>query len=281
MGKPLDESWKKWTKENLSLGVPHKTVFKTLTDNDFDLNEVVEVMHWSPTKNESDVNESTSEKVLRPISQTVYIDGAEKIDVKDNVLEIYKIENFLSENECSELIKLIKSNMKKSQVSIANKAKGYIDDSVRTSSTCNLVVSLSDVVKTVDERILSCIGIHSSRGEAIQGQHYDKTQEFKQHTDTFAPNSDEYELHCKSSGQRTWTFMIYLNETEKGGETKFNITKNSNGDDLIFSPKRGCAVLWNNLNPNGTPNKHSLHQGCPVVNGEKTIITKWFRERKT
>ncbi len=278
MGKPLDESWKNWTKENLGLGVPHKTIFKTLTDNDFDLKEVVEVMQWTP--NEKDIEVSNTPKKLKPISRTVYIDGAEKVDTKDDVLEIYKIENFLSNDECDELVKLIKSNMRKSQVSIASKAKGYVDDSVRTSSTCNLTTSLSNIVGEIDERILSCIGIHSSRGEAIQGQHYDKTQEFKQHTDTFAPNSDEYELHCTTTGQRTWTFMIYLNETEEGGETKFNITKTSNNEDLVFSPKMGCAVLWNNLLPNGIPNKYSLHQGCPVKKGEKTIITKWFRERK-
>lgn len=278
MAKPLDESWKSWTKENIGLGVPHKTIFKTLTENDFDLKEIVETMQWSPDK--QDIIQVSPKKDTQIISKNVYIDGAEKVEVKDNVLEIYKVDNFLSEVECDELVKMIKSNMKKSQVSIANKAHGYVDDSVRTSSTCNLMVSSGKVVKQVDDRILSCIGLHSSRGEPIQGQHYDVTQEFKQHTDTFQPNSDEYRLHCKKSGQRTWTFMIYLDSPEEGGETKFNLTKTPDGKKLSFSPQKGQAVLWNNLNADGSPNRYSTHQGSPVVTGEKTIITKWFRERK-
>ena len=172
--------------------------------------------------------------------------------------------------------------MRKSTVSTADKAAGYVDDNVRTSSTCNLLTSSSDVVSAIDEKILECVGFHSSRGEPIQGQHYDKTQEFKQHTDTFAPNSEEYKLHCETAGgHRTLTFMIYLNSTKDGGETKFNRVKNKAGKTLTFKPKTGCAVAWNNLNPDGSPNQYALHQGCVVEVGEKLIITKWFREKKT
>ena len=215
------------------------------------------------------------------ISTSYNIEGSSKVNVKDNKLELYVINNFITKEDCIELVNLIKADMTKSSVSIADKAEGYIDDSVRTSSTCNLVKSKSEVVARVDNKILECIGIHESRGEPIQGQHYDKTQEFKQHTDTFAPNSDEYKLHCeRRGGQRTWTFMIYINNTKSGGETKFNLIKDSDGNDISFKPKAGSAVIWNNLNPDGSPNKFSLHQGCPVVSGTKTIITKWFRERK-
>ena len=141
---------------------------------------------------------------------------------------------------------------------------------------------MDSVVRDVDNKILECIGIHQSRGESIQGQHYDKTHKFKPHTDTFQPDSEEYDLHCLNrGGQRTWTFMIYLNSTEEGGETKFNKVKGIGGSEVIFKPKTGMALVWNNLKPDGTPNFYSLHQGCPVISkSEKTIITKWFRERK-
>ena len=45
-----------------------------------------------------------------------------------------------------------------------------------------------------------------------------------------------------------------------------------------FQPKKGQAVLWNNLNPDRTPNAATLHSGEPVLAGHKVIITKWFRE---
>lgn len=279
MTKLLDESWKNWTTENLNLGVPPAKIFETLISNEFDVKDIESIMGRSSDKNLKPVRNSNLSSNI--ISTSYSVEGASKIVVKDNKLELYQIDNFLTKDECDKLVKLIKSDMTKSSVSIANKAEGYIDDSVRTSSTCNLVRSRSDVVKVVDNKILECLGIHESRGESIQGQHYDKTQEFKQHTDTFAPNSEEYKLHCeRRGGQRTWTFMIYLNNTKSGGDTKFNFIKDESDKDIYFKPKMGTAVVWNNLNLDGTPNRFSMHQGCPVTTGTKTIITKWFRERK-
>jgi prolyl 4-hydroxylase len=37
------------------------------------------------------------------------------------------------------------------------------------------------------------------------------------------------------------------------------------------------ALLWNNLLPDGSPNKETMHAGEPVTSGHKIIITKWFR----
>ena len=283
MAKLLDESWKNWANENLGLGVSAQRIFETLVNNDFDLKEIEELMN-KHTKGES-FSKKPNVKPVQAKSTIVntnnYISGAEKYNVPNDLLELYTIENFLTQSDCKELVKLIKADMKKSTVSFATKASGHYDDQVRTSSTCNLTHASSDLVKKVDNLILECIGIHQSRGESIQGQHYDKTQQFKQHTDTFAPNSEEYKIHAENrGGQRTWTFMIYLNTTKKGGETKFNRIKNDKGEELSFKPKPGLAVIWNNLNPDGTPNNYSLHQGCPVESGEKVIITKWFRERK-
>jgi prolyl 4-hydroxylase len=76
-------------------------------------------------------------------------------------------------------------------------------------------------------------------------------------------------------GQRTWTFMVYLNEGMKGGGTKFFAIHR------VFTPKKGTAVVWNNLYPDGSPNHDTLHSGLPVEAGHKIVITKWFRERGT
>ncbi len=54
--------------------------------------------------------------------------------------------------------------------------------------------------------------------EPTQAQRDDVEDEFKAHTDYFEP----YELERFSTptlGQRSWTFMIYLNEPESGGAT--------------------------------------------------------------
>ena len=66
--------------------------------------------------------------------------------------------------------------------------------------------------------------------------------------------------------------MIYLNDVEEGGTTYFKYL------DINIKPKKGMAVIWNNLNKDGSINPNTEHCGSPVIKGEKYIITKWFRE---
>lgn len=290
MKENMDESWKNWVRENMSLGIPKETIFNTLKNRNFDLEDITNTMGWSPEEGLFIVQDESS-KTKKSIPNIVYskseiqherrfIYKAEKIEVKNDVLDIYKIDNFLSKRECERFVEIIKKNMRKSTISTSTKAKDYVDDTIRTSSTCDLIKSHGNVIEKVNERIDSYMGIHSLFGEGLQGQQYDETQEFKSHTDTFAPGSDEYEVYAKNLGQRTWTFMIYLNEPEEGGETTFTNVKTSEDNQLSIKPTLGRAVTWNNLYINGEINSYSLHQGCPVNKGEKTIITKWFRERR-
>ena len=180
-------------------------------------------------------------------------------------IELYTAENFLSAEECEELVEIIRTNLRPSEIS----HDGSADSSFRTSRTCDLVRG-EEAVRLLDERICGAMGIDPRMAEPSQGQHYDVAQEFKPHTDYF----EHYELEKHSTptlGQRTWTFMIYLNDVEEGGHTDFvNI-------GLSVPPKRGMAVIWNNLKPDGSGNYDTLHHGTPVKRGYKAIITKWFR----
>jgi prolyl 4-hydroxylase len=83
--------------------------------------------------------------------------------------------------------------------------------------------------------------------------------------------SELYKRFAGVRGNRTWTFMVYLNDGMTGGATRFTEI------DLEVQPKRGMALLWNNLRPDGTPNPATMHCGEPVIAGHKIIITKWFR----
>jgi prolyl 4-hydroxylase len=65
--------------------------------------------------------------------------------------------------------------------------------------------------------------------------------------------------------------MVYLNDGMEGGATRFTKI------DYVAAPKAGMALLWNNLNADGSPNPHTMHCGEPVTQGHKIIITKWFR----
>ena len=52
-------------------------------------------------------------------------------------------------------------------------------------------------------------------------------------------------------------------------------------ENKSFKPIKGMALVWNNLNYDDMPNTNTIHQGKPVLRGHKSIITKWFREKRS
>ena len=146
------------------------------------------------------------------------------------------------------------------------------DDLFRTSETCDLPYDDPTVVE-IDRRITELTGLDPQHGEPMQGQRYAVGQEFKGHTDYFEPRGADFAKYCTVSGQRTWTVMIYLNEPEAGGATRFKAI------DKIVQPEVGKLLAWNNLRPDGRVNPSTLHHGMKVRAGTKYVITKWFRER--
>jgi prolyl 4-hydroxylase len=191
-----------------------------------------------------------------------------KIKSLSKEIQIFEIIDFLDNDSCNELCKLILGNNCASATSDINNSN--VVNSFRTSKTSHFIDS--PLIKKVNVKIERTLGIHQDHGEFLQGQLYDMGNEFKAHTDFFQPDTTEYETHCNHVGNRTWTFMIYLNTVTSGGNTYFpNI-------DLSISPVRGKAIVWNNLNFDGTPNYDTLHCGEPVLSGSKYVITKWFRE---
>ncbi len=199
-------------------------------------------------------------------NEHVFLANAEKVDTSDK-LELFKIDNFLNTHECYELLSLIRGSLRKSTITNqSGSLKNY-----RTSQTCDLSLINHPLINEIDQRICDMLGFDASYSEPIQAQWYDVDQEFKPHTDYFEPNSKEFEVHAKHRGQRTWTFMIYLNNTLSGGATAFTRVNKA------FLPKRGTAVIWNSLTPEGKENIESMHWGMPIEKGFKVIITKWFR----
>jgi prolyl 4-hydroxylase len=141
----------------------------------------------------------------------------------------------------------------------------------RTSQTSHLSHLKSPAALGIDDKICRTIGIRAAYSEGIQAQRYDVGQQFKPHWDYFEPGTKEYLRFAGTRGNRTWTFMVYLNEGMEGGGTRFTELGHT------FQPKTGLAVLWNNLKSDGTPNTLTKHSGEPVLSGHKIIITKWFR----
>lgn len=182
-------------------------------------------------------------------------------------LTLFVRKNFLEPELCAELMQLIDENRRPSTISDYNG-----DPVFRTSETCDLSSELA-VTQEVDRRVTEFAGLDPAHGEPLQGQRYEVGQEFKGHTDYFEPTGIDFEKFCSVAGQRTWTVMIYLNEVEAGGATRFKAI------DKIIQPETGKLLAWSNLRPDGTPNPTTLHHAMKVRAGLKYVITKWFRER--
>ena len=181
--------------------------------------------------------------------------------------DIYYHRDFLPAAQCAALIRLIDANRRPSTLLSENP-----DTQFRTSESCDMDRWSPDVRPT-DEAIAELLGIDPGNGETMQGQRYAPGQQFRAHHDYFHEGESYYEKVVEAGGQRTWTAMIYLNEVEEGGATWFPQA------GIRMAPRRGMLLAWNNMNPDGSPNLATLHEGMPVVRGTKYIITKWFRER--
>lgn len=191
--------------------------------------------------------------------------------VPSDRIALFSLRQFLTPVECAGLIQQIDAGRRPSTIADANG-----DAYFRTSETCDLV-STDPLVIALNAKLDWISGIDPVHGEPCQGQRYEIGQEFKPHTDYFEPEGADFAKYCTTSGQRSWTFMIYLNNVAAGGGTRFPELGRT------FQPEQGALLAWNNRLPdgngNGNGNPATLHHGMPVRKGAKYVITRWYRER--
>jgi prolyl 4-hydroxylase len=181
--------------------------------------------------------------------------------------DLFILRDFLDAAQCAALVELIDANRKRSRL-----FADHPDPTFRTSETCNLDPDEA-VVRATEERLAQLTGLAPELGERLQGQRYGVGQRFKAHHDYLRTTEAYWPRQQAIGGQRTWTAMVFLDAPQDGGATHFPLI------ELTVPPRRGTLLAWNNLDPAGEPNRHTLHQGMPVRAGVKHIITKWWRER--
>lgn len=261
----FDDSWKTWIWSNVGRGCAKEGIFKILIDNGFDYDSIKNELNFEPSIDLDQIEiPPTSES--KPVKR-FFVANSKKVDT-DRV-ELYTLDDFLTEDECQYLIDLMQTGPRPSTITNADE----VDKNFRTSKTFDFNNINDPIADAIDIRICRTLGINPSFSEQIQGQIYDIGEEFKAHTDWFTPGTNEFQEHAAVRGQRSWTFMIYLNDVESGGETSFVEINET------IQPKAGSAVFWNNLYPDGQPNQDTMHHALPVKAGFKAVITKWFRDK--
>lgn len=192
---------------------------------------------------------------------------------------IKSFDNFLSENDCHEIISAAKTKLVPGQV-IDKQGQSLIDQTYRNADTSYFdKIASAELTNLVYDKVSKLINIDKSRFEDLTITHYSTGQHFKLHQDYFVEIDDPDHIattakRCSNGGNRVSTVIIYLNDVVQGGETYFPWV------DCIVNPEQGKLVQFDyNYDDEGfMSNIKSQHVAMPVIIGDKWIITIWIRE---
>jgi len=151
---------------------------------------------------------------------------------------------------------------------------GNTAHSVRRHSAAQFSVNDTDlVIQAVTERVCALAGAPSIHAEIVQVLHYNPGDYFARHFDFWDPGFEGH-LATLRQGQRAFTVLVYLNhEGLEGGETDFPEV------GLRHRGMTGDAMMWRNVDPDGRPDRRTLHAGLPPTRGEKWVLSVWIRDR--
>jgi prolyl 4-hydroxylase len=216
--------------------------------------------------------------VAKPIPAPAIDDGVLYVDVGDRRVpvlmhlpepRIVLFGDFLSKQECDRLVEAARPRMQRSMTADPRTGETMVD-TVRTSRGMFFHRDETPLVRMIEARIAKLLQWPVSHGEHLQVLHYRPGDRYEPHYDYFDPTQPGAAPLLARGGQRLATFLMYLREPERGGDTTFPDL------GLSFAPKRGSALFFSYPVPD--PSSKSLHGGAPVQAGEKWVATKWLRE---
>jgi len=190
-------------------------------------------------------------------------------------INLFTIDNFITSFECNWLIERAKNNIQRSEVVNGETGKKEVS-SVRTGSIAQFRPTAKDwILMNIEKKIEQLLSVPMFHGEFSNVLHYQSNEQYKAHYDFFHPNDPGAAVAKQDGGQRFKTILINLNDNFEGGETHFPRINQS------ILPKQGQLIVFNNTDNQFNPLPLSLHQGNPVLTGDKWLFSKWIREKAT
>ncbi|MFT5861231.1 MAG: prolyl 4-hydroxylase [Flavobacteriaceae bacterium] len=181
---------------------------------------------------------------------------------------VQSMDQVLTADECDHIIAISNDRFARSKV-------GGIEEAIygRTSYSAYLVIDDDQKLNAIREKIAQRINRPTSHFEYFQCVSYALGQEYQNHYDTFDPETEDGRLTIEADGQRKFTLLIYLSDDFEGGQTHFPKL------DLLVTPEKGGAVLFQNIDDDGKLIDSSFHSGLPISRGKKYALNLWIRER--
>jgi len=235
----------------------------TCFDTDLNTTEPLREEHWHSARD----NRYREVQVLldRPASKILYV------------------ENFISQKECDAMDIAAKKDLHKATVADGKGGSEYSEH--RKAMQAGITVSWKKEQSGDDIAILSRrvydltnhvlgLDIKENGQEDLMSIQY-----FGRGVNDTSP--DRYTPHCDGDctgtphkrGTRMATMVMYCTIPEIGGHTNFR------NAGVHVRPTHGGAVFFSYIDPETkfTDKGFTEHSGCPVLKGEKKIVTQWIR----
>lgn len=176
--------------------------------------------------------------------------------------------NLIDDDECDEVMRIAEPRLKRSTHNYdGGKVTESLDDG-RTSYGADLLrherIAVCD---RLDERVQALLNWPIDFSAKWQVLRYGVGGEFKPHYDCFHDSFGPWHPVLRGGGHRCGTLLVYLKTPARGGATVFPELS------LEVPAHRGSAVYFDYPKP-----VRVLHGGSPVLEGEKWVMVKWFRQ---
>jgi len=160
------------------------------------------------------------------------------------------------------------------------------ESKTRTNSVAWLTGFGDAILEGLEDKICDIVSCRPENTEEFQVIHYEVSQEYRPHYDSYDMLNEHGRLNTVRGGNRLITVLLYLSDVDEGGGTSFpNL-------GITVAPKKGRMLCFYNTRPvtgpgffpDGphqayVPEPNSLHAGDPVIKGTKWAVNKWIRQR--
>jgi hypothetical protein len=186
---------------------------------------------------------------------------------------LYWLDGFLGAAQCERILAELEfAFWDRSTLYVEGTAGQYqfVQSAQRDSSTTSerwFSAPLRRIIAMIDQRVSKLLPQVLSNREEWQATKYSKGGHFNYHHDSGYFGGEP-------AGERTHTVLLYLDTPNRGGATSFPLL------DLEVKSVTGRLLVWSNLQANGETDPEMLHAGKPLLEGCKTTLITWIRQRE-
>jgi hypothetical protein len=196
--------------------------------------------------------------------------------------KIHFISDFITQEECDAIHWEVKDDLKDADVSDGKggrtldpgrSAKTAPIRNVNDATHARLIEQLSRRIYNYTNHVLPFNVTDEGQQDLMFIQYYGRGINNKK-PDRYLPHCDgDCDGRAFKDGGRIATMLMYCDIAKRGGATNFM------NAGITVRPKKYSATFFSYINPGTMMMDDGLtqHSGCPVIEGEKRIVTLWVR----